>query len=308
MKTCFLFPGQGAQYPGMAKDIWEKSDSVKDLFAKASDITSKDLKGLLFDGTEEDLKSTDNTQTAITLANLSAGIYLQEKGIVPAGCAGFSLGEYSGFWQAGILDTESLFTIVKIRGEVMEEASRKLDSPQGNPGMAAVVGIGYDEVAEALAKVDEQVYIANYNSPIQIVIAGTFAGIEKAEKEMDNAGAMRYIRLKVSGPFHTPLLEGARAQFAKEIASFSYNDPKINIFSNVTGEIIRSGAEAKELCIKQVVSSVLWVKEEQNILDSGFNYILEAGPGTVLKGLWRSFNKEIKCISAGKAEEIESLV
>ncbi|MBN1649014.1 MAG: ACP S-malonyltransferase, partial [Spirochaetales bacterium] len=129
MKTCFLFPGQGAQYPGMARDLWEKSSEVKNLFKIAGDISKKDMAGLLFDGSEDDLKSTDNTQIAITLANISASICLAEKGICPDGCAGFSLGEYAALWQAKILSTEDLFTITGIRGEVMESASRALDSP-----------------------------------------------------------------------------------------------------------------------------------------------------------------------------------
>lgn len=307
MKTCFLFPGQGAQYPGMAKDLWENSEEVKNIFKLASNISGKDMSALLFEGSEDDLKATDNTQLAITLANVSASMFLKEKGITPDGCAGFSLGEYSALWESGILTTENLFALVKVRGEIMEAASRKLDSPDGNPGMAAVVGIGYDEVVEAAESIDD-LYIANYNSPIQIVIAGTHAAIDKAEAVMDEAGAMKYVKLKVSGPFHSPLMEEAKTMFTSEVNKIAFNDPKLPVFSNVSGEIIKAGSDAQKLCIRQIVSSVLWVKEEQTILDLNYERILEVGPGMVLRGLWRSFNKQLKCQPAGKVENIEKLL
>jgi len=198
MKTCYLFPGQGAQYPGMGKDLWENSEEVKKLFTTVSDITGKDMKSLLFEGSEEDLKATDNTQLAITLVNVSASIVLKEKGIVPQGCAGFSLGEYAALWQAGVLSVEDLFRIVKIRGEVMEKACRSLDTPEGSPGMAAVVGLSSDDVKAALSKVPGSIYMANDNSPIQTVIAGEKKALEAAESLMDEAGAMKYVILKVS--------------------------------------------------------------------------------------------------------------
>ena len=307
MKTCFLFPGQGAQYPGMARDLWEESPGVKDLFATASKIIGKDLKGLLFDGNEEDLKTTENTQPAVTLANLSSAVYLSEKGVNPSGCAGFSLGEYSALWQAGILTTEDLFTIVKIRGEIMEAAASKLESPNGNPGMAAVLGLTYDETSAAVENLKGEVYVANYNSPTQVVLAGTFEGLEKADKLTEKAGAARYVRLKVSGPFHTPLMGEARDNFEKELRSFDFSDPKLTIFSNVDGEKILSGDKAKDLCVRQIVSAVLWVAEENSILKEGYESILETGPGKVLRGLWRSFTKEIACLPAGTIEDIKNL-
>ncbi|MBN1647963.1 MAG: ACP S-malonyltransferase, partial [Spirochaetales bacterium] len=168
-------------------------------------------------------------------------------------------------------------------------------------------GIGYDEVKNALADIGDDIYIANYNSPIQIVIAGSFAAIEAAEKVMDDAGAMRYVKLKVSGPFHTPLMEEARKNFEKEISGFSFHNPVLRLYSNVTGGIIEDGEMARKLAVSQIVSPVLWVSEEQEILDEGYDNILEVGPGTVLRGLWKSFNKEIKCRPAGKTVDIDAL-
>ena len=307
MKTCFLFPGQGAQYPGMGKDLWENSEKVKSLFKTVSNITGKDMKALLFEGSEEDLKATDNTQLAITLVNVSTSLVLKEKGIEAQGCAGFSLGEYSALWQAGVLTTEDLFEIVKIRGEVMEKACRSLDTPDGQPGMAAVVGISSDEVKEALAKVPGAIYMANDNSPIQTVIAGDGKALDAARTIMEDAGAMKYVILKVSGPFHTPLMESAKAEFEERIKGFTFSDPELPLYSNVTAGLIKTGEEARKLAGRQMVSPVLWVSEEASILSDGYERILETGPGMVLRGLWKSFHKPIKCIPVGKYEGIENL-
>lgn len=307
MKTCFLFPGQGAQYPGMGKDLWENSDEVKSLFEKVSNIAGKDMKSLLFEGSEEDLKATDNTQLAITLVNVSTSLVLKEKGIVPQGCAGHSLGEYSALWQAGVLSTEDLFKIVKIRGEVMEKACRSLDKPEGGPGMAAVVGIASEQVKEALTKVPGTIYMSNDNSPIQTVIAGEAKSLEAAEAIMDEAGAMKYVILKVSGPFHTPFMEAAKVEFEEKIKDFTFNDPKLPVYSNVTAKLIESGEEAKKLAGLQIISPVLWVAEEGSIMNDGYERILETGPGMVLRGLWKSFNRKMKCLPVGKFQAIEDL-
>ncbi|MDA3811997.1 MAG: ACP S-malonyltransferase [Spirochaetaceae bacterium] len=307
MKTCFLFPGQGAQYPGMGKDLWENSEIVKDLFKTVSAISGKDMESLLFEGSEEDLKATDNTQLAVTLVNVSTSLVLKEKGIEPQGCAGHSLGEYSALWQAGVLSTEDLFKIVKIRGDVMEKACRSLDSPEGRPGMAAVVGLSSDDVKAALAKVPGSLYMANDNSPIQTVIAGEGKALEAAEAIMDEAGAMKYVVLKVAGPFHSPMMESARVEFEEKIKDFIFNDPQLPVYSNVTGKIIKSGDEAKKLTGQQIISPVLWVSEETSILNDSYERVLETGPGMVLRGLWKSFNRAQKCIPVGKYDAIEAL-
>jgi [acyl-carrier-protein] S-malonyltransferase len=287
----------------MGKDLWEQSSRVKELFELASDLSGIDLKKLLFEGNEEELKATDKTQVAITLFNAAANLVLKENGISPDGAAGFSLGEYTALYEAGIIALEDLFPIVKLRGDIMEEVSRSLDSPDGNPGMAAVIGIGFDGAKEVLGRLDG-VYLANFNSPSQVVIAGTFAGLSRAETAFKDAGARRVIPLKVSGPFHSPLLEAAGQKLGRALADYSFKDPVLPVFSNVTGERIISGSQARELCTKQVVSTVLWVKEEQSLLDAGYTRFIEAGPGKVLSGLWKAFNKEYTCETAGTLETI----
>jgi len=311
MKTCFLFPGQGAQYPGMAKDLWEASEKVKDLFRLASDATSMDLERLLFEGSEEELKATDNTQVAVTLASVAASLVCKEKGIEPEGCAGFSLGEYSALYEAGIIALEDLFPIVKVRGELMEKAARALDTPgkDGKAGMAAVLGLGFAEANDVLNTLEGQgVFLANYSSPTQIVLAGTAEGLANAEKLFKESGARRFVVLRVSAPFHSPLLEEARKGLEEVLAGYTFNDPVKAVYANVTGKQIASGQEARQLCVQQAVSTVRWVDEEQSLVDDGFDRFFEVGPGSVLSGLWKAFSKEHPCFPAGKLEDIEKIV
>ena len=308
-RTVFLFPGQGAQYPGMAKDLWEYSSRVKELFEYASDTVKLDLKKLLFEGTEEELKATDKTQIAVTLASLAASTVLKEGGINPEGFAGFSLGEYSALYEAGVVKLKDLFNIVKIRGELMEKASRKLDSSAGNAGMAAVIGLTFDKASSVLEGLKgTDVYLANYSSPTQVVLSGTAKGLNNAEPAFKEAGARRFIRLKVSGPFHSPLLEDARKNLADFLSDIEYSDPVKAVYANVSGDLIKSGEDAKKYSIQQVVSTVKWVTEEESLIRDGFDTVYEVGPGKVLSGLWRSFNRDILCTPAGTLDAVKQIL
>lgn len=309
MKTCFLFPGQGAQYPGMGEDLWNASQAVRDLFRKASEASGMDMEALLFKGSMADLQSTDKTQAAITLANISSAAVLREKGVVADCCAGFSLGEYAALFEAGVIRLEDLFPIVKIRGELMEKAARKLDSPAGKPGMAAVLGLSTEKVAAVVESLsDKGVYLANHNSPVQSVLSGTSAGIAAAEEALKAAGAKRIVRLKVSGPFHSPLMAEAKTEFEQELARFSFSDPRVPAYSNVTGKVIRTGNEARELCGKQLISPVRWVTVEESLVADGSSRFVEAGPGTVLTGLFKALKADVSCFPAGELPDIEKIV
>lgn len=304
MKRVFLFPGQGAQYPGMGKDLWENSNAVQELFEQASDAVGLDLKHLLFQGTEDELRSTDNAQVAITLMNLSVSSALREQGIRPDGVAGFSLGEYAALAEAGVVELNDVFRLVRIRGSLMEEASRKWDRPDGPPGMTAVLGLDPSSMEEILRSLEE-VYPANFNSPTQTVISGTAQGLARAEARLKDAGAKRVVRLKVSGPFHCPLLEEAQKKFEEVLKTARFHDPQIPLYSNVTGKKIFSGEEARALAGAQIVSPVRWTQVEQAVKEEGFTEVLETGPGTVLTGLWKALFTEPPCKPVGRWEEIQ---
>lgn len=307
MKNCLLFPGQGAQYPGMAKDLWEQSSAVKDLFTKASEASEVDVQKLLFESTAKELMATDKTQIAITVANLAASIALKEKGIDVQGCAGFSLGEYAALCEAGVLSLEDVFPIVKLRGMLMEKAARALDGDaEGeSSGMAVVLGLPPEKVASVVeALPGGGVYVANLNSPVQTVVSGNAAGLEAAEPAFKAAGAKRVIRLSVSGPFHSPYMSEARTALDEALAGYTFHDPRMPVYSNVTGAIIRTGAEARQLCGRQVVSPVRWVSVEQSLFSDGFDAFFEAGPGTVLTGLMKALAPQAACSPAGSAEAI----
>ncbi|MGI9257184.1 MAG: ACP S-malonyltransferase [Salinispira sp.] len=313
MSTVFLFPGQGAQYPGMAKDMYEHSETVRKLFAVANAVLRKDMADLLFNGTEDDLKSTDNTQAAISLVNISAAALLREQGLKPAAVLGFSVGEYAALHEAGVLDTETLFRVVAIRGELMEKGARQADTSGGPSGMTAVLGLSFEEVRACVEPISS-VFIANYSSPTQIVLAGTAEGLEKAEEALTEAGAMKVVRLRVSGPFHSPLLADARKEFEKRIAGFPFNDPRIPLISNVTARPLENASEAKKRAGEQIVSMVQWVASEQYLLDEKIitgkehDIVLEVGPGKVLSGLWKSFYKGLRAKPAGTLGAIQELV
>jgi [acyl-carrier-protein] S-malonyltransferase len=309
MKTCFLFPGQGAQYPGMGKDLWNESATVKEMFEIASETASMNVKRLLFEGSDEELRETDKTQVAVTLVSLSAAAVLKEKGLASDGCAGFSLGEYAALCEAGVIALGDIFPLVKARGEFMERASRALDTDKGKAGMTAVVGCTFEQGTEILAKLGrDDVFLSNHTSPSQIVIGGTAAGLANAEDAFDAAGFRRLVPLKVSGPFHTPLIKKAQDELKELLGQCTFHDPVKPVYANATGECVTSGARARELCVSQVISPVRWVAEEENILKDEFDRLLETGPGTVLKGLWKGFNTQLVCRSAGKLDDILKLL
>lgn len=308
MSNAFLFPGQGAQYPGMAKDLYESSDTVKELFKAAKDACGRDFAEIMFEGDEETLKITENTQAAVTLHNISAAAFLRERGIEAAAVAGFSVGEYAALYSAGVLSIQDLFTAVRIRGELMEEGSRAHDGEEGPSAMTAVLGLAYEAAAEVVEPMaDKGVFIANHSSPTQVVIAGTAAGLSAAEEALSQAGAMKVVRLKVSGPFHSPLLRDAADQFAKEIASLTFNDPVLPFYSNVSGVREQSGDQLKAFAAQQIYSTVRWVSIMGQVAETKPERVLEVGPGKVLGGLWRSFDRGTKVKPCGTVEGIEAL-
>jgi len=305
MKTAFLFPGQGTQYPGMTQDLYDAHASVRDLYTLASDLTGIDCRRLVFSGTEEELKETINTQVSVTLANLAVATVLGEHGVRPDGVAGFSLGEYAALVVAGVLTPEQVFPLVKVRGEHMAKACDALDKSAGAPGMAAILGLTPERLNQVLAEAKiADLYGANYNSPHQVVIAGTAAALTAGIEALKAAGARRAVLLKVAGPFHSPHLAAAGKALEEVLKSVTFAEPRLPLYSNVTGQRVASAAEAKALAVRHVTSPVLWTTEEQTLLSDGFERVIEAGPGAVLAGLWEAQTTTVPCLPAGKLEQI----
>lgn len=313
-RYAFIFPGQGAQYQGMALDFLETgSTAVKDLFDLASAAVGKDMQAQLRDTDAETLMRTDVSQPAITLANLAAAAYLAEQGIRPIACAGFSLGEYAALAVSGVISTEECFRLVKARGEFMQEACDRLRSgAEDAPGMVAVIGLPPEQVEALIAEWTTAglagLYAANINSKRQVVISGTAAALTEAEKRFKEAGARRVLRLMVAGPFHSPLMAEAAEKFRPVLEAAIFHDPAIPLFSNVTGKRIGSGEEAKKLAPEQITSPVRWIAEEQALNDlESFDAVLETGPGKALQGFWRDFGSTQPVYPAGTIEDIKNL-
>jgi [acyl-carrier-protein] S-malonyltransferase len=319
----FLFPGQGAQYPGMGLDLCGASPAAREIFSVASETLSLDMTALIRDSGAEKLKRSDVSQITLTAASLAAAAALREKGIVPAACAGFSLGEYPALACAGVIGIADCFTLTQARGKAMQAAVDRIagdagtsGSDAGTPGMAAVLGLAPEQVegliAEwkktgAAANFARDLYAANINSPKQTVVSGTFAALSEAEKRFKEAGAKRFIRLQVAGPFHSPFMKEAADAFAPVLESVTFHDPRIAVFSNVTGKRIQSGNEAKALAPRQICEGVRWTEEEAAIAALNPDAVFETGPGKVLQGLWRDAGSAVPCYGAGTAEEVDEL-
>jgi [acyl-carrier-protein] S-malonyltransferase len=304
MKTCILFPGQGAQAIGMGKDLFDASKKVRDMFEEASEASKIDLAALIFNGTEEELKQTRNTQVALALVECAASASLHERGAVIQGAGGFSLGEWPALVEAGVLGFGEMIRLVAERGRLMDEAGRR----SGGSSMSAVLGMEPAAIEAAIKAAGvTEVWVANYNSPAQSVVSGTEAGLAITDVAIKEAGAKRVVRLKVSGAFHSPIMRYAYDGFKEFIADVAFADPKLDFFSNVSGGKVQSGAELKSLAAEQIISPVRWIDEQKAILDAGFTRCLEAGPGTVLGGLWKSASADVPCLPTGTMEQITAL-
>ena len=301
-KYAFLFPGQGAQTPGMIKDVCEAYPEARACLDSISQIAGEDITKLLWETEAAVLSRSDRSQLAITSASLAVAAALKAKGIEPDVCAGFSLGEFPAMCLSGVLSFEDTIKLVKLRGEIMQKvcddiAARSAGNP---PGMAAVMGLAPDQV-KAIAKEAGEAYAANMNSVKQTVVSGTAEALTKLEELGKAAGARRVMRLAVAGPYHSPLMQAAADELEKVIADVQFNDPKTIFLSNVTGKAVTSGEEIKKNVILHLTNPVLWTDEEavlgkliQDGQSAGEEWaILEPGPGKVLCGLW----KDTECAS-----------
>ncbi len=306
MSNIFLFTGQGAQTPGMGKPFMDHPQ-VTELYTLASDITGIHIQELLTNADEATLKETQNTQVAIAAIQAATTLLLKEKGFESEITAGFSLGEIAAYWEGGILSTEDFFKVISLRGKIMQEQSISIEKEFGTPGMAAVMGLDKETILETIESIDN-VYGANYNSPIQTVIAGTMAGIENAMEPLKAAGAKRVIPLKVSGPFHTPLMAPAAQAFGEALQTVTFNEPTKQVYANASAQLVSSAQEAISLLQAQITSPVRWTEIESAILASTTpSLVAEVGPGKVLAGLWKGIDRSTTVHSLGSPESIEQL-
>ena len=315
-KFAFLFPGQGAQEPGMLKDICEAFPIARKILDKISEITGVDMPKLMWKSEASVLSRSDNSQLAITAASVATMKVLEEKGVVPASAMGFSLGEVPALYAAGVLSFEDVIKVVQKRGQIMQAVCEQIASEnEGHaPGMSAILGLAPEKVTE-IANTIDNVYAANLNSVKQTVISGTYDGLEAAEKAFAEAGARRCVRLAVAGPFHSPLMQKAADEFEKAIADVTFNDPKIPLFSNVTGKQVMSGEEAKKSAVLHLTNPVRWTDEEAVLgammtEDAGSEWkVIEVGPGRVLGGLWKQteFGEKWVCDSVNTVDTVNGV-
>lgn len=289
MKIAFIFAGQGSQYIGMGKELYDNILICREAFDKARSLLDFDIKELMFNGEKEKLDITENTQPAILATSIMAMKALEEKKIVPSVVAGLSLGEYSALVSANALSFDEAIKLVRKRGKFMQEAV-----PIGVGSMIAIIGLDLEKIKMAIeeAKSNGIVEIANYNTNNQIVVGGEKNAVEKVKELCIEFGARRVIELKVSGPFHTSLLEEASVKLKEELNEIEFNNPELKIISNVTADFVENKEEIKEILCKQVKSSVRWSESINKMIDMGVDTFIELGPGRVLSGFVKEISRE----------------
>lgn len=300
-KLAFIFPGQGAQYVGMGKEIATEYKCASDIFEEATEALGFDIKEMIFNGDDETLKITENTQPTILTTSIACMQPLLEKGIKPDYVAGLSLGEYAAHVAAGTISFKDAVALVKKRGKYMQEAV-----PVGVGAMAVIIGLENNDVIECCNEASQigVVEPTNFNCPGQVAIAGEVAAVEKASELCKGKGAKRAMLLPVSAPFHCSLLSPAGEKLASELANITLNDMKIPVVTNVTAQCVTDKSVVKDLLVNQVSKSVLWENCIRTMLDKGVDTFVEIGPGKVLSGFLKKIDKDVKILNV---ENLESL-
>ena len=282
-KTAFIFPGQGSQYVGMGKDFYEKFPAARDIFDKASEASGLDVAALCFEENEQ-IHITEYTQIAMLTVEVALLKVLEEMGYRP-----------------DVMDVKDLFYCVRKRGIFMQEAV-----PTGG-AMTAILGLDSETIAKACEETEGIVSVANYNCPGQTVITGEAGAVNAASERLKELGAKRCVPLKVSGPFHSPMLKGAGEKLGQVLADISLKEIRVPYLSNVTGDYVADTSQVKELLVKQVSSSVRWQECVERMIADGVDTFVEIGPGKSLSGFMRKINRDVTVINVEKAEDLEKL-
>ena len=291
MKIVYVFPGQGAQYPSMGKDMYDQSEQARAMFDKANDILGFRITDIMFAGTEDDLKQTKVTQPAIFLHSVVMAAMMGED-FRPDMVAGHSLGEFSALSACKVLSFEDGLRLVSKRAKAMQKACEAEPST-----MAAVLGLDDEIVEEICRSIDGVVVTANYNCPGQLVISGAVAAVDEACEKLKEAGAKRALRLSVGGAFHSPLMESAHVALEQAINETEFAQPICPIYQNVTAQAVTDPAQIKENLIAQLTAPVRWTQSVLNMIADGATDFIEVGPGKVLQGLVKKTNEEVNVTS-----------
>jgi [acyl-carrier-protein] S-malonyltransferase len=304
-KKSFVFPGQGAQQVGMGLGFYEKFSWVKDMWQEANEIIGYDLENKVFNGPEEELKHTRNTQPAVYMTEIIMLEALKRSQLEPDITAGHSLGEYAAVVASGALDWKQGLDLVKTRGERFEEVAKLIPCC-----MLAVIGLEEDQLSQILSKIDGVCEIVNYNSPGQLVVSAEESVIEEAQAEIKTGGAKIVVKLEVSGGFHSSLMDGAVGSMKKKLDEIEFKDPTAIFYSNVTGEAAATAADIKDCLLKQVNSPVRWTTIINNMIEQHGQELkfFEVGPGKVLQGLLKRINRRLDVSGISAPEDVDNII
>ena len=300
-KRVFMFPGQGSQYIGMGKDFYEAFPEAKEVFELAGEAAKLDVAKLCFEE-EDKINQTEYTQIAMLTTEAAILKVLQQQGVTADAAAGLSLGEYAAILAAEVMEPKDVFALIRKRGQYMQNAV-----PTGG-AMAAVLGLDAATIEKVCEDTFGEVFVANYNCPGQIVITGEQSAVDRASESLKEAGAKRVVPLKVSGPFHSPLLQEAGQKLAVALEKVKIFEPKIGYLSNVTADYVTDPEKIRSLLPLQVCHSVCWQQTVERLIADGADEFVEIGPGKTLSGFLRKINREIKCSNIDKVEDLKKYV